>query len=90
MPVSDCAPIDAGLATMPAESLSSPASPVHAPLCPACGEPNGCVVSAAGAFDVACWCMDASLRPSVLAAVGVAGQDVACVCRRCAQAACNG
>jgi hypothetical protein len=59
--------------------------PLHAPLCPLCGKPNDCAVSAAGSFDVDCWCKDAKFSATLIAAVPPDLTGNACVCRFCAQ-----
>jgi len=58
--------------------------PLHAPLCPLCGQPNDCAVSAAGRFDVACWCRDVRFSATLHATVPPDLSGKACVCRSCA------
>jgi hypothetical protein len=59
--------------------------PLHAPLCPLCGKPNDCAVSAAGSFDVACWCEDAKFSATLIVAVPPDLKGKACICRACSQ-----
>jgi hypothetical protein len=61
------------------------ALPLYAPLCPLCGQPNGCAVSLAGTFDVACWCTDAKFSASLIDAIPADLKGKACICRFCAQ-----
>lgn len=63
-----------------------PARPLTAPLCPRCGRPNECAVSASGSFDVDCWCRTVSFAPGLPGRVGKEAAT-ACLCRRCAAGA---
>jgi hypothetical protein len=51
--------------------------------CPLCGGPTDCGI-AQGKPD--CWCFSTSIAPDVLARVPEDQQNVACVCRSCAEA----
>ncbi len=62
-------------------------APLTAPDCPLCGQPNACAASATGSFEVDCWCRSVEFPAAVLAAVPPERQGLACICRRCAQAA---
>jgi hypothetical protein len=62
-------------------------TPLQAPLCPLCGQPNQCAASAAGSFEVDCWCKAVSFPADLIAEVPAALQGQACICRRCAEAA---
>jgi hypothetical protein len=61
--------------------------PLDAPLCPICGNPNGCAVAAAGTFAADCWCKGMSFSETTLARVPDALRGKACICRRCAEGA---
>jgi len=63
-------------------------------LCPVCGRPNQCAVSAAAATEgqkpVACWCFDSSVvitdEVKALAAERkLPGAAYACICKECVQ-----
>ena len=69
------------------EPQTLPKRPLPAFTCPLCGGPNGCAAAASGTFDVTCWCRDVKFAPDLLARVPEAQQGLACVCRRCAEAA---
>jgi len=60
-------------------------APLHAPLCPLCGQANEGAASASGSFDTACWCTGVSFSPELLAQVALEQQHRACICRRCAE-----
>lgn len=62
-------------------------APLQAPHCPLCGQANACAASAAGSFDVDCWCRNVDFSASLLAAVPPEHQGKACICRRCAESA---
>lgn len=64
-----------------------PTAPRHAPDCPLCGQANACAASAAGSFDVDCWCQQVDFSAALLAAVPPEQQGQACICRRCAEGA---
>jgi hypothetical protein len=71
-------------------SLNSlPASqqvPLHAPVCPQCGQANVCAVSAAGRFDVPCWCTEVTLTADGLHRLASLDRNRGCLCRRCLEA----
>jgi len=54
--------------------------------CPVCGQPNGCAVAQTRRFDVACWCREVRIDPTVLARIPPEKRGQACVCRACAVA----
>jgi hypothetical protein len=61
-----------------------PARALTAPLCPRCGRPNECAVSASGSFDVDCWCRTVSFAQGLPGTVASDPAATACLCRRCA------
>ena len=66
----------------------SASTPVVDPAqCPLCGGPNGCGMEQArstGQPPGACWCMQASFAPELLARVPAAARRLSCICARCA------
>ncbi len=66
-----------------------PDSPLSAPLCPICGGPNSCAVSAAGSFEVECWCQALRFPEPLLQAVPEAMTGQACICRNCVESHCG-
>jgi hypothetical protein len=58
-------------------------TPLTAPLCPVCGQPNECAASATGSFDTPCWCAGVTFPADLLAQVPQPLQNKACICRRC-------
>lgn len=66
------------------------ALPVNPQHCPLCGQPNQCAMEAERATGIrqpACWCIQASFAPSLLARIPEAARGKACVCAACAAAA---
>lgn len=61
-------------------------TPLDAPRCPLCGRANACAASAAGCFDVACWCTTVTIPPALLARVPPEAVNRACICRDCVEA----
>jgi hypothetical protein len=59
-------------------------SPLSAPTCPLCGQPNACAPARTGAFSQPCWCQSASFSPELLARVPEHLRNVACICQACA------
>ncbi|ABM31013.1 cysteine-rich CWC family protein [Paracidovorax citrulli] len=51
--------------------------------CPLCGQSNQCAIEA-GRPAASCWCMDALVSPTALAAVPDPARGMACLCPRCA------
>ncbi len=49
--------------------------------CPLCGQPNDCKSAPDGR---ACWCADATIRASALAAVPAQMRGKSCLCKACA------
>ena len=68
-------------------AAAPPGTPLNAPLCPLCGQPNACAAVACGRFDVDCWCRSLSFSRELLARVPAAQAGRACICRACAEAA---
>ena len=51
--------------------------------CPLCGNANECAI-AAGKSPETCWCMTATIAPSVLTSIPAEAQGKVCVCASCA------
>jgi hypothetical protein len=58
-----------------------PSPPLNAPLCPVCGQPNACAVSATGTFEAECWCRSVTFSEDLLAQVPPNLKNMACICR---------
>ena len=54
--------------------------------CPLCGSANECAI-AAGKSAETCWCMTATIAPSVLASIPEEARGKVCVCQRCGSGA---
>lgn len=67
--------------------MSATAAPLPNLACPLCGGPNGCQPAACGSFDVACWCMTATIPAALLATVPPEARGRACICAACVAAA---
>ncbi len=55
--------------------------------CPLCGRPNLCAMEIAkttGQPVAACWCVNVTFSPELLARVPAAAQQKACICQACA------
>jgi hypothetical protein len=54
---------------------------VRPDVCPVCGGPNGCGITAGAST---CWCFTASIPAEALARVPEAARDRSCLCASCA------
>lgn len=63
------------------------ASPLAAPACPLCGQPNACAPARTGAFSQPCWCESVDFSAELLARVPDGLRNKACICRACAAGA---
>jgi hypothetical protein len=62
-------------------------APIDAGACPLCGQPNQCAMEIAkhtGQPVAACWCVNVSFSPELLAQIPAAAQRKACICQACA------
>jgi len=65
------------------------AAPTPAPgRCPLCGGHNRCAMATEQATGIphqaACWCMDATIDPTVLSQIPPTARGQACICAACA------
>lgn len=68
-------------------AANTAATPLNAPLCPLCGQPNACQVASCGSFNTPCWCSEVQFSPALLAQVPADQVRKSCVCQACADRA---
>jgi hypothetical protein len=64
--------------------MPTSAQAIDTSLCPLCGQPNQCAISA-GLPPESCWCMQTSVSQDALAQLPAEARGKACICPACAQ-----
>lgn len=54
------------------------------PICPLCGQPNGCVLARSGSVEEPCWCADVEVSADAISRIPKEMRGKSCLCHHCA------
>lgn len=54
------------------------------PVCPVCGQLNGCALARTGSFAEPCWCAEVEISADAIAKIPEEMRGKSCICHNCA------